>query len=174
MLAGIFHKQFVIIHPFVDGNGRTARLATNILLARLGVNLFPLLSFENYYNQNVTRYFQMVGLFGDYYELAPTIDFTPWLEYFAEGILDELRRLSDQLEQQARHQKTPQTSLTSYHKQILDYIDEHGFITDKVYAGLTERAKATRSLDFRKLIELGLIERMGRGRNTYYRRRNDS
>ena len=26
ILAGIFHKQFVIIHPFIDGNGRTARL----------------------------------------------------------------------------------------------------------------------------------------------------
>jgi Fic family protein len=167
LLAGIFHKQFVIIHPFVDGNGRTTRLATNVLLAGLGLNLFPLLSFENYYNQNVTRYFQRVGLFGDYYELAPTVDFTPWLEYFAEGILDELRRLTDQLEQQ---QGRPETQLAAYHQQLLDYIDRHGFITDKEYAKLTERAKATRSLDFRKLIELGLIERMGRGRNTYYRR----
>src|SRR3989338_1018126 len=26
ILAGLFHKQFVIIHPFMDGNGRTARL----------------------------------------------------------------------------------------------------------------------------------------------------
>lgn len=170
LLAGIFHKQFVIIHPFVDGSGRTARLATNVLLAGLGINLFPLLSFENYYNQNVSRYFQKVGLFGDYYELAPAIDFTPWLEYFAEGILDELHRLSDQLVQRKQQQKRPETTPTIYHQQILDYIDQHGFITDKAYAGFTERAKATRSLDFRKLIELGLIERMGRGRNTYYRR----
>jgi Fic family protein len=28
ILAGIFHKQMVIIHPFTDGNGRTTRLAT--------------------------------------------------------------------------------------------------------------------------------------------------
>lgn len=170
LLAGIFHKQFVIIHPFVDGNGRTARLATNILLAGLGVDLFPLLSFENYYNQNVTRYFQMVGLFGDYDELAPTVDFTPWLEYFADGIFDELLRLRDQLEQQERRQRTPATTLTAVQQQILAHIDEHGFITDKAYADFTERAKATRSLDFRKLIELGLIERRGRGRSTYYQR----
>ncbi len=172
LLAGIFHKQFIIIHPFVDGNGRTARLATNVLLASLVVNLFPLLSFENYYNQNVTRYFNMVGLFGDYYELAPDVAFTPWLEYFAEGILDELRRLADQLERQEQQQRSPSTTLASHHQQILAYIDQHGFITDKAYAGLTDRAKATRSLDFRKLIKMGLIERLGVGRNTYYRKAN--
>ncbi|MEZ4675101.1 MAG: Fic family protein [Caldilineaceae bacterium] len=169
LLAGIFHKQFVVIHPFVDGNGRTARLATNVLLASLGVNLFPLLSFENYYNQNVTRYFKMVGVFGDYYALAPDVEFTPWLEYFADGILDELRRLADQLERQEQ-QRNPSTIIAAHHQQILAYIDQHGFITDKAYAGLTDRAKATRSLDFRKLIEMGLIERLGVGRSTYYRR----
>ena len=167
LLAGIFHKQFVIIHPFVDGNGRTARLATNLLLAGLGVNLFHLLSFENYYNRNVSRYFQMVGLYGDYYTLAPAVDFTPWLEYFAEGILDELRRLEKQLQQQTAR---PETTLASYHQLILAYVDQHGFITDRDYARLTERAKATRSLDFRHLIELGLLERKGTGRSTYYQR----
>ncbi|MCL4870890.1 MAG: Fic family protein [Anaerolineae bacterium] len=58
ILAGLFHKQLVIIHPFMDGNGRTTRLATNVLLARLGVDTFDLFSFENYYHQNVSRYFQ--------------------------------------------------------------------------------------------------------------------
>jgi len=57
ILAGIFHKQMVIIHPFMDGNGRTTRLATKPLLAKLGLNTFNLFSFENYYNQNVTNYF---------------------------------------------------------------------------------------------------------------------
>lgn len=167
LLAGLFHKQFVIVHPFVDGNGRTARLATNVLLAGLGINLFPLLSFENYYNQNVTRYFQMVGLYGDYDELAPTVDYTPWLEYFAEGILDELHRLEKQLQQQPAR---PETRLADYHQVILDYVDQHGFITDRDYAQLTQRAKATRSLDFRRLIELGYLERKGVGRTTYYQR----
>jgi Fic family protein len=165
LLAGIFHKQFVVIHPFVDGNGRTARLATNILLADLGLNFFNLLSFENYYNQNVTRYFQKVGVFGNYYDLAEKLDFTEWLEYFAEGILDELLRLEKSLTQATA---TPDTRLHTYHQQILDYIQQHGFITDSDYAKLTSRAKATRSLDFNKLLALGLIERKGRGRGIYY------
>ncbi len=167
LLAGLFHKQFVVIHPFIDGNGRTARLATNVLLADLGLDFFKLVSFENYYNQNVTRYFQRVGLFGNYYELADSLDFTAWLEYFAGGILDELLRLEKSLIQTTA---TPATRLHAHHQQILDYIDQHGFVTDRDYAKLTERAKATRSLDFRKLIELGLIQRHGRGRGIYYTR----
>src|SRR3989344_2452475 len=38
ILAGIFHKQMVMIHPFMDGNGRTTRLATKVLLAKMGLN----------------------------------------------------------------------------------------------------------------------------------------
>ncbi|MEZ4865436.1 MAG: Fic family protein [Caldilineaceae bacterium] len=168
LLAGIFHKQFVVIHPFIDGNGRTARLATKVLLAGLDLSLFTLLNFENYYNQNVTRYFQQVGLFGNYYDLVATVDFTAWLEYFAEGTLDELLRLDKSL---ATREATPATRLQPHHQLILDYIDQHGFITDRDYAQLTSRAKATRSLDFKKLIELGLLERQGRGRSIYYQRR---
>ena len=167
VLAGLFHKQMVVIHPFVDGNGRSTRLATKLLLADLGLDTFHLFSFENYYNRNVTRYFQQVGLFGNYYDLVETLDFTPWLEYFADGIVDELLRVQKQIEQ---HQATPNTRLQAYHQQILDYIDTHGFITDRDYALLTNRAKATRTQDFRKLIELKLIERHGRGRNTHYKR----
>lgn len=167
ILAGLFHKQLVIIHPFVDGNGRSTRLATKLLLAGLGLDTFNLFSFENYYNQNVSRYFQQVGVFGNYYEIVAEVDFTAWLEYFAEGILDELRRVEKELE---RHQATPDNSLQPHHRLILNHIDAHGFITDKAYAALTDRAKATRTLDFNKLMALGLIERQGQGRSTHYRR----
>ncbi|MCA9919005.1 MAG: Fic family protein [Anaerolineales bacterium] len=167
LLAGLFHKQLVVIHPFVDGNGRTTRLATKLLLAGLGLNTFNLFSFENYYNQNVTRYFENVGLFGNYYDLADNLDFTPWLEYFAEGILDELLRVQKQIESNLA---APDTTLKPYHEAILTHIDENGFITDKAYARITERAKATRALDFKFLLELGLIERKGRGPSVYYQR----
>lgn len=56
-VCGVFHKQFVVIHPFIDGNGRTVRLATKSILADLGLDTFHLLSFENYHNRNVTAYF---------------------------------------------------------------------------------------------------------------------
>jgi Fic family protein len=166
ILAGIFHKQFVIIHPFIDGNGRTVRLATKVLLSAMGLNTFNLFSFENYYNQNVSKYFENVGVKGNYYDIYQQIDFTSWLEYFTDGIIDELLRVSKILE---KNRITPKTVLKEHHQKILDYIKKHDFITDKIYSTLTERAKPTRNQDFNRLIEMGLIEKVGKGKATIYR-----
>jgi len=165
ILAGIFHKQMVIIHPFMDGNGRTTRLATKVLLAEMGLNTFNLFSFENYYNKNVTKYFQTVGEFGNYYELTSKIDFTSWLEYFTEGVIDELLRVQKLLPEVGI---SPETKLQLYHIKILKFIREKGFIADRDCAKLVDRARATRALDFKRLIELGLIARKGKGKATYY------
>ncbi len=165
ILAGIFHKQMVIIHPFMDGNGRTTRLATKVLLAKMGLNTFNLFSFENYYNQNVTKYFKTVGEYGDYNDLADSIDFTSWLEYFTGGLIDELLRVNKLLPTIGT---TPDTKLEAYHLKIIEHCKQNGFITDRAYAKLTDRAKATRTLDFQKLLDLELLERKGKGRSTYY------
>ncbi len=165
ILSGIFHKQMVLIHPFMDGNGRTTRLATKVLLAQMGLNTFNLFSFENYYNKNVTKYFQNVGEFGNYYELVDKIDFTSWLEYFIEGIIDELLRVQKQLGELGIN---PQTQLQPYHIKILEFIRQKGFIADRDYTKLVDRAKATRAVDCQKIINLGLIGRRGKGRATYY------
>jgi Fic family protein len=166
ILAGIFHKQFVIVHPFIDGNGRTARLVSKVLLAKMGLNTFNLFSFENYYNKNVSRYFEEVGLIGNYYDINSQIDFTSWLEYFTDGIIDELLRVGKNLEME---NISPENELKKYHQEIIGYIEKHGFISDRDYAKLTKRAKPTRNLDFRKLIELGIIEKFGKGKATYYK-----
>lgn len=166
ILAGIFHKQFVVIHPFIDGNGRTVRLATKILLAGMGLDTFNLFSFENYYNRNVSRYFQEVGVSGNYYEIKDQIDFTSWLEYFTEGIIDELLRVGKELD---REIISPKNELHEYHQKIIDYIKKNGYITDKKYSDLTDRARPTRNLDFRKLIALGFIKKIGKGKATYYK-----
>lgn len=165
ILAGIFHKQMILIHPFMDGNGRATRLAAKVLLAEIGLNTFNLFSFENYYNKNVTKYFQAVGEFGNYYELIEKQDFTPWLEYFTEGIIDELLRVQKLLPEVGM---SPQTQLKPYHLKILEFIKEKGFIADRDYAKLVNRAKPTRALDFKKLIELGLVSRKAKGKATYY------
>ncbi|MDR3583396.1 MAG: Fic family protein [Candidatus Pacebacteria bacterium] len=166
ILAGLFHRQFVIIHPFVDGNGRTARLATKVLLAKMGLNTFNLFSFENYYNDNVSKYFQRVGLVGNYYDATSQTDFTSWLEYFTDGIIDELLRVGKELE---KADISPTTELKDYHKKIIKYLENNGYISDRDYVTLTKRAKPTRNLDFRKLIALELIEKFGKGKATYYK-----
>ena len=86
------------------------------------------------------------------------------LEYFAAGILYELQRLEKRLELEA----SKALRLKKHHRVLLAYLEQHGSITDKEYAGLVDRAKATRALDFRFLLEAGLLERRGRGPGTYY------
>lgn len=164
ILASIFHRQCVIIHPFIDGNGRTTRLLTTAILGKAGLDLFEIFSFENYYNRNITRYFKAVGLEGDYYDLKGDIDFSAWLEYFADGILDELRRVRKALPEQAG----AKPRLELHHKQILAYIEKHGSITQREYGTISSRSLASRKLDFDKLLKLSLIKTEGTGRGTYY------
>jgi Fic family protein len=123
-----------------------------------------LFGFENYYNQNIMRYFKAVRLEGDYYDLARAIDFTRWLEYFADGILDELLRLRKLLPAQLK----PQPRLEKHHQQVLRYIGERGSITQREYAAISSRSLASRKLDFEKLVDLEMIEAKGVGRGTYY------
>ncbi|MEK7550618.1 MAG: Fic family protein [Patescibacteria group bacterium] len=164
ILAGIFHKQFVLIHPFIDGNGRTTRLLTKILLAEMGLNTFNLFSFENYYNKNVTRYFEFVGEIGNYYELSKNVDFTKWLEYFTDGIIDELLRVKKILSIQV----DPKNVVYSHDQKVLDFVEKNGFIKNSDYAKLIKRSKAMRVINLNRLIEMGLIERKGKGKATFY------
>jgi Fic family protein len=163
ILAGIFHKQFVIIHPFMDGNGRTARLITKYLLARMGLDTFKLFSFENYYNQNITKYFSNVGVLGDYYEIKNTIDFTDWLIYFTDGIIDELLRV-----QKLLNGSVLPNVPAEYEKVIISHIQKHGFISMREYEKISERAHSTKILDFKRLVDRGVLIRQGKGKATFY------
>lgn len=166
ILAGIFHKQFVIIHPFMDGNGRTVRLATKVLLANMGLNTFNLFSFENYYNKNIDKYFSNVGELNNYYDSVDKIDFTDWLIYFSDGIIDELLRVGKEIHMQRIN---PNEQLNDHQEKIVTYIEKYGYITDKLYSKMTTRAKPTRHLDFKGLIKREIIEMHGKARATYYK-----
>lgn len=88
--AGLFLYQFLTIHPYMDGNGRTGRaLATHILrLGGLGLNgLFVL---EKYYDRNLKGYYDnlQMGLHHNYYFGRNEADLTPWLEFFVAGLAE--------------------------------------------------------------------------------------
>lgn len=48
-------------------------------------------------------------------------------------------------------------------------LDNAEYITDKDYSKLTQRAKATRALDFQKMRALGYLIKAGAGPATYYK-----
>ena len=58
LIAGIAHYQYVTIHPYYDGNGRTARLLASYCMQKGGYDLKGLYSLEEYYAQNLGAYYE--------------------------------------------------------------------------------------------------------------------
>ena len=84
LTAGLVHYQFVTIHPFFDGNGRTARLLATFLLHRGGYGLNGFLSLEEHHARDLAAYYRELAAHPhhNYYEGRADADLTGWLEYF--------------------------------------------------------------------------------------------
>jgi len=88
IVAGLAHYQFVTIHPYYDGNGRTARLLATFILCRAGYGLNGFFSLEEHHAKDLEAYYRslVVHPHHNYYEGRATADLTPWLEYFVTAV----------------------------------------------------------------------------------------
>src|SRR5207302_4501657 len=88
VVAALAHYQFATIHPYFDGNGRTARLLTTLILHRSGYGLNGIYSLEEYYASNLNGYYSglAVGKSHNYYFGRAEGDVTPFIEYFCLGM----------------------------------------------------------------------------------------
>ena len=95
LVAAISHYQFATIHPYYDGNGRTARLLTTLVLHLRGYDLKGLYSLEEYYAKNLPAYYDAlsIGSSHNYYLGRVEADITKWLEYFCLGMADSFERV---------------------------------------------------------------------------------
>jgi Fic family protein len=93
--AGIAHYQFATIHPYYDGNGRTARLLTTLILHLGGYGLKGLYSLEEYYARDLGAYYEAlsIGPSHNYYEGRATADITKWVDYFCAGMADSFENV---------------------------------------------------------------------------------
>ncbi|MEN6305983.1 MAG: Fic family protein [Armatimonadia bacterium] len=84
--AAVLAYQFVTIHPFPDGNGRTARALATAELWFSGYRMRGFLSVEEEYFKDLQRYYSnlQMDLPVDYYHGRNDPDLTPWLAYFVE------------------------------------------------------------------------------------------
>src|SRR5260221_3572192 len=60
--AGIAHYQYATIHPYYDGNGRTARLLTTLILHLGTYDLKGLYALEEYYARDLTGYYEALAI----------------------------------------------------------------------------------------------------------------
>ncbi|MBO7536846.1 MAG: Fic family protein [Alphaproteobacteria bacterium] len=95
IVAGLVHYQFVTIHPYYDGNGRTARLLTSFLMRKYGYGLKDIYSLEEYYANDLAGYYSALATHPhhNYYEGRETADLTGWIEYFVRGVADVFERI---------------------------------------------------------------------------------
>ena len=79
--------QFLTIHPYVDGNGQTARMLATYILRRAGLGLKGLFVLETYYDRDLGTYYEslQMGLHHDYYFGRHDADLTQWLSFFLAG-----------------------------------------------------------------------------------------
>lgn len=97
LLAGIAQFQLVHIHPFLDGNGRTARLLSTLWPYRSGYDFKRLFSISEYYDRDRPAYY---GAIQSVRERG--MDLTGWLEYFAEGLAAQMSEVRDRGERVIR------------------------------------------------------------------------
>jgi Fic family protein len=88
VVAGLAHYEFVTIHPYFDGNGRTARALATWILYRGGYDLGRFYALEEFYAQDLEGYYDALVTHPDhnYYEGRNTADITSWLAYFVKGM----------------------------------------------------------------------------------------
>ena len=79
--AALAHYYFALIHPFGDGNGRTARVLEAILLKTAYIKYVPVMM-SNYYYKNIDEYFVVFSSA----ERNKDHDITAFLEFFTKGL----------------------------------------------------------------------------------------
>ena len=88
LVAGIAQFQLVQIHPFLDGNGRTARLLSTLCLYRSGYDFKKLFTISEYYDRNRQDYYSAIQSVRN-----NDMDMTGWLEYFSRALETQMHEI---------------------------------------------------------------------------------
>lgn len=170
IVAGVVHQELAAIHPFADGNGRTARALATLILYQRGYDFRRLFALEDYYNRERQDYYRAINV-GEKYE-ERKVDFTPWLEYFVEGFKEEIKSVKARIKSLSRKVGNSNTDkqvfLDPDQLKILDFLDQVGRIATKDVMDILKCPKRTAQFHLLKLKNIRMIKQIGKGPASAY------
>jgi Fic family protein len=162
MVIAVFIVRFLAIHPFQDGNGRLARVLTNLLLLRSGYTYMPYSSLERVVEQNREQYYRALR------SAQGTLDrdearLTDWLRFFLLCLVEQKNSLSEKMRRERL-----MSSLSALDEELLQLARQHGRLTLTGASRLTKANRNTLKLHLRQLVQSGHLQLLGRGRSSWY------
>ena len=167
LVAGIAQFRLVHIHPFVDGNGRTARLLSTLILYKTDYDFKQLFTISEYYDKNRPAYYQAIQSVR-----KNNMDMTSWLEYFLEGLKSQMVEIQEKgkkivvAENIVKNLRT--YSLNVRQEKIIRYLSINEQIDNKGCQKLCGSIKRTATRDLIALVDKRLLTKKGKKKGTYY------
>jgi Fic family protein len=168
--AGIAHLWFVTIHPFDDGNGRTARTIADMFLAR--ADEIP----HRFYSMSAEIRKQRK----QYYEIFEKtqkggLDITLWLEWFLDcleaALLETEKSLSRVLGKANFWEEHRLVSMNNRQVKMINLLWDgfDGKLNSSKWAKITKCSSDTALRDIQDLISKGILQKSDEGgRSTSY------
>ena len=172
VVAALAHLEFVAIHPFNDGNGRTARAVSRLILVRHGYALGGLVSLDAQLDLDRTAYFAAIreAIGQDY---VPGYDATPFARYFvasitrsADHVLARLRGLGDVMVEIRRAIADGSLPPPMIDGLAFAWVNRHLRAGD--YIRLTGRSAQNTTRDLDVAVKGGWLRATGERRGRYY------
>lgn len=169
LYTGIAHYQLVAIHPFEDGNGRTTRILTTLMLIQHGYDMTSFFALESYYNRNRKTYYEALNS-ADKYRIGHQPDLTRWLQYYVRGMLIEAQRAKSSIEEMLEKAQSTQTKvwLSDTQLKLLNRTREKGSAKIADYLPVSNLSRKGTYNALAKLVEFGLLKRTGVQKGSYY------
>lgn len=158
--SAIAHFWFVSIHPFEDGNGRLARILSDMLLARADKSEFRFYNISSQINKDKNHYYDILEKtqHGDG-------DITEWICWYAKTLsaaLDEAENVvSNILNKSFFWQKATSVALSQRQADVLNlFLDGYeAKITSKTWSALAKCSKDTAIRDIQDLVEKDILRK---------------
>ena len=164
IIIGNFLVDFLLIHPFRDGNGRLSRVLTNLLLLKSGYDYVPYVSHEKLVEDNKVDYYMALRKSQNTMrDRKPNI--APWLEFFLSVTYKQA-----QMAIQLLSKENVDKILSPKQLVVWEYLQTVAEAATGEISTKTKVAHPTVKQILNKLLALKKIERVGQGRTTRYRK----